>query len=50
MYKLQSLSENEKIEFIKFLLIKDRNKTHEMYILAAICVACVLLSIFQRLA
>lgn len=40
------LSEDEKIDFIKFLLLKDKQKTYELYLLTAICIGCVCLSIF----
>lgn len=54
MNKLYKLSENEKIDFIKFLLQKDRDKlqkikklTNDLYIMLAICVGCVVLSLLH---
>ena len=45
--KIDLLSNEQKIDFIRFLMHKDRTTQMKMNIMTVICVACVGLSIFK---
>lgn len=45
--KLYDLSEQQKIDFIHFLILKDVKNKRENLLLTAICVGCVILTILQ---
>lgn len=45
--KIDTLSNEEKIDFIRFLMHKDRATQIKMNIMTVICVACVVLSVLK---
>ena len=45
--KINTLSNEEKIDFIRFLMHKDKKMQVQMNLMAIVCLGCVILTIFK---